>query len=241
MPKLEFIDYSITSLLKLYQRRKEQGFLNLASFILQILVSVKKITTGNIIKKNSPSTTLALYYLLIMYNCTWKIMFVKSKAYKVYGSARWKMNYVFSEVKYHTMSIKSPVPFWYILSMILDSLFIWRFLTITCTFLVAIVNLWGNVSICTSNIWEIFDHRSLLQNIFLISAKLNLLLICWHIGLIASKRPRNPLWFSIKSIFKFLGKICLHLRFRSNSLNCWTGKFWQGFCMQFLTSSATLQ
>ena len=37
-----------------------------------------------------------------------------------------------------------------------------------------------NVSSCTTNTWDIFDHRSLLQNIFLISAKLNFLgpLVC---------------------------------------------------------------
>ena len=29
-----------------------------------------------------------------------------------------------------------------------------------------IVNLWKNVSSCTTNTWEIFDHGSLLQNIF---------------------------------------------------------------------------
>ena len=37
-------------------------------------------------------------------------------------------------------------------------------------FWMRVVNLWENVSSCTTNIWEIFDHRS---HIFLISAKLS--------------------------------------------------------------------
>ena len=55
----------------------------------------------------------------------------------------------------------------------------WTKVAVTANLL--LVNLWGKrVSSCTTNTWEIFDRRSFLQNIFLISAKLNIhwLLVC---------------------------------------------------------------
>ena len=88
-----------------------------------------------------------------------------------------------------------------------------------------------NVSSCTTNTWEIFDHRSLLQNIFLISAKLN-----FHVTYSTTHQRSEEVQFG-----RYQKKNILQEWSMFKNLSCVSCAAWNVFPINSISTGTTIQ